>query len=173
MTGNTMNETTPDLTSFDFIVVNTSAGKDSQAMMDYVCRLAREAGVLDRVLAVHADLGRVEWKGTRELAEEHAKHYGTPFHVVRRVRHDEIRRVRGGHPVHRVDLLHGGHDGVRFVARPQNLQRDVLRRAGQRLREIGDGVRVSAEERDDPIWQSDLFVRCVPRERGAEQTRRA
>ena len=41
-------------------------------------------------------------------------------------------------------LFEPRHDGVRFVARPQNLQRDVLRRAGQRLREICDGIRVSA-----------------------------
>lgn len=62
-----------DLASFDCIVINTSAGKDSQAMMDYVVGLARAAGVLHKVIAVHADLGRVEWKGTRELAETHAK----------------------------------------------------------------------------------------------------
>lgn len=82
-----------NLTDFDFIVLNTSAGKDSQAMMDYVCRLAREAGVLDRVVAVHADLGRVEWAGTRELAEEHAKHYGIPLTVVRREKGDLLEQV--------------------------------------------------------------------------------
>lgn len=93
-----MNETLlnieQSLRSFDYIVVNTSAGKDSQAMMDYVCKLAREAGVLDRVVAVHADLGKVEWKGTRELAEEHAKHYGVRFFVVRREKGDLLAQVR-------------------------------------------------------------------------------
>lgn len=88
-----MNEI-PNLADFDFIVVNTSAGKDSQAMMDYVVRLAREQGVLNKVLAVHADLGRVEWKGTRELAEEHARHYGIPLHVVRREKGDLLQQVR-------------------------------------------------------------------------------
>ena len=52
---------TPDLKSYDFIVINTSAGKDSQAMMEYVMGLAKEAGITDRVIAVHCDLGRVEW----------------------------------------------------------------------------------------------------------------
>lgn len=74
----------PDLRAFDFILVNSSAGKDSQAMTDYVVELARAAGVADRLVMVHADLGRVEWKGTRELAEEHAAHYGIRFEVVKR-----------------------------------------------------------------------------------------
>jgi len=83
----------PNLAEFDVIVVNTSAGKDSQAMLDYVCRLAREAGVLDRVRAVHADLGRVEWRGTRELAEEQCAHYGVALTVVRREKGDLLQQV--------------------------------------------------------------------------------
>jgi 3'-phosphoadenosine 5'-phosphosulfate sulfotransferase (PAPS reductase)/FAD synthetase len=77
---------TPDLTSYDVIVINSSAGKDSQAMLDYVAELARTAGVSARVVVVHCDLGRVEWKGTRELAEEQARHYGFRFEVVSRDR---------------------------------------------------------------------------------------
>jgi 3'-phosphoadenosine 5'-phosphosulfate sulfotransferase (PAPS reductase)/FAD synthetase len=75
---------TMDLREYDFVVINSSAGKDSQAMLDYVVQLAREQGVVDRLLVVHSDLGRSEWKGTRELAERQAKHYGLPFHVVQR-----------------------------------------------------------------------------------------
>lgn len=74
-----------DLTEFDVIVVSTSAGKDSQAMLDHVVKLAEAAGVRDRVCAVHADLGRVEWKGTKELAAEQAAAYGVPFTVVSRI----------------------------------------------------------------------------------------
>ena len=88
------NDALPALTSYDWIVVNTSAGKDSQAMLDYVVRLARAAGVLDRVVAVHADLGRVEWEGTRELAERQAKHYGVRFEVVKREQNDLLDHVR-------------------------------------------------------------------------------
>lgn len=47
-------------------------------MLALVTARARAAGVLDRVVAVHADLGRVEWKGTRELAEEQALALGVP-----------------------------------------------------------------------------------------------
>jgi 3'-phosphoadenosine 5'-phosphosulfate sulfotransferase (PAPS reductase)/FAD synthetase len=50
-----------DLSTFDYIVVNTSAGKDSQAMLDLIVELATTAGVADRIVAVHCDLGRVEW----------------------------------------------------------------------------------------------------------------
>lgn len=76
--------TTPDLTVYDFILVNSSAGKDSQAMLDYMVELADAAGVRDRLVVVHSDLGRVEWSGTRELAEEQAAHYGIRFEVVER-----------------------------------------------------------------------------------------
>jgi 3'-phosphoadenosine 5'-phosphosulfate sulfotransferase (PAPS reductase)/FAD synthetase len=83
-----------ELAEFDVIVVNTSAGKDSQAMMDVIVRRAREEGVLDRVVAVHADLGRVEWKGTRELAEKQANAYGIRFEVVKRAQGDLLEHVR-------------------------------------------------------------------------------
>lgn len=83
-----------DLSTFDRIVINTSAGKDSQAMMDFVCEAAKAQGVLDRVVAVHADLGKVEWKGTRELAETHANHYGIKFVVVHREKGDLLQQVR-------------------------------------------------------------------------------
>ena len=58
-----------DLTSYDVIVVSTSGGKDSQTTMIVVARLAREAGVLDRVVAVHSDLGEaVEWPDAPQVA---------------------------------------------------------------------------------------------------------
>lgn len=83
----------PDLTTFDLILVNSSGGKDSQAMLDEVVALARAAGVVDRVRVVHADLGRVEWKGTRQLAEAQAAAYGVPFEVVRRELGDLLDQV--------------------------------------------------------------------------------
>ncbi len=83
----------PILIDYDFIVINSSAGKDSQAMTDYVVALAEAAGVKQRVRMVHADLGQVEWKGTKELAEEHAKHYGIPFHFVTRPQGDLLQHI--------------------------------------------------------------------------------
>lgn len=85
---------TPDLTAYDWIVVNSSGGKDSQTMLDEVVRQATLAGVKDRVVVVHADLQRVEWQGVRDLAERQARHYGVRFEVVRRPQGDLLQHVR-------------------------------------------------------------------------------
>lgn len=80
-----MSSSAPDLTDYDIILINTSAGKDSQTMMRVVVEAARAAGVLDRVVAVHADLGRVEWAGTKELARSQSEdHYNLRFELVSR-----------------------------------------------------------------------------------------
>ena len=92
---------TPDLTSYHWIVVNSSAGKDSQAMLDWVVERCDQAHVpRSRLIVVHADLGRVEWPGTRDLAEEQAKHYGLAFYVVRRPQGDLLDHIaqRGKFP---------------------------------------------------------------------------
>lgn len=83
-----------DLTSYDVILVNSSAGKDSQAMLDYVAEIATAQGVRDRVVVVHCDLGRMEWPGVRELAEEQTQHYGFRFEVVTRKQGDLLTQVR-------------------------------------------------------------------------------
>jgi hypothetical protein len=59
-----------NLRDYDLILINTSAGKDSQAMLDHVVALAKEAGVMDRLVAVHCDLGPVEWQGARSLSRK-------------------------------------------------------------------------------------------------------
>jgi 3'-phosphoadenosine 5'-phosphosulfate sulfotransferase (PAPS reductase)/FAD synthetase len=85
------------LESFDWIVVNSSGGKDSQAMLDLVCERAEAEGVLSRVVVVHADLGRVEWQGTREIAEAQATRYGVRFVVVDRAQGDLLAHVESRH----------------------------------------------------------------------------
>jgi 3'-phosphoadenosine 5'-phosphosulfate sulfotransferase (PAPS reductase)/FAD synthetase len=67
---------------FDIILANTSGGKDSQTTLGQVANLATAAGVKDRVVALHADLGRVEWAGTKALAKEQAEAYGVRFEVA-------------------------------------------------------------------------------------------
>jgi len=84
---------TPDLTTYDVILVNTSAGKDSQAMMTRLVEMADAAGVRDRLVAVHADLGRVEWAGTAELAQAQAEAYGIRFEIVRRPQGDLLDQI--------------------------------------------------------------------------------
>jgi len=93
-----MATTTPDLGSYDCILVNSSAGKDSQAMLDYLVELADTQGVSrDKFVVVHCDLGRVEWTGTLELAQEQAEHYGLRFEVVRRELGDLLEQVEQRH----------------------------------------------------------------------------
>ena len=88
----------PDLASFDVILVNISAGKDSQAALDVTYRAAAAAGVTDRLVTVFCDLGDLdEWPstaelglierygdqpGARDLAAQHAAHYGIRHEVV-------------------------------------------------------------------------------------------
>lgn len=74
----------PDLADYDVILVASSAGKDSQAMLDYVAELARAAGAEDRITVLHNDLGEVEWPDTAELAAEQAAHYGYRFEMRHR-----------------------------------------------------------------------------------------
>ncbi|MEW1700633.1 MULTISPECIES: phosphoadenosine phosphosulfate reductase family protein [unclassified Streptomyces] len=67
----------------DKIVVSTSAGKDSLVCGQRVVTLAAEAGCLDKVVLVHADLGEEsEWPGVRELAQRQAERWGVEFLVV-------------------------------------------------------------------------------------------
>lgn len=82
-----------DLGAFDVILVNSSAGKDSMASLDLIAAEAARQGVLDRVAVGHADLGRAEWAGTRELAREQAERYGLPFFVVSATGPDLLERV--------------------------------------------------------------------------------
>lgn len=84
----------PDLASYDAILLNTSAGKDSQAMLHHVAGLLKERGLLERAVALHCDLGEEEWPGTKELAATQACHYGFRFEVKRRKVRSLLEEVR-------------------------------------------------------------------------------
>jgi 3'-phosphoadenosine 5'-phosphosulfate sulfotransferase (PAPS reductase)/FAD synthetase len=83
----------PSLRDYDWVISNSSAGKDSAAMLDVLAEQAKSEGILDRLVVVHADLGKVEWPGTRELAERQARRYGLRFEVVRRKQGDLLQYV--------------------------------------------------------------------------------
>lgn len=85
---------TPNLCSYDHIVLNSSAGKDSQVMIDVVYHQAKALGIVDRLIIVHCDLGRAEWPGTKELAQQQAEHYGIKFIVVSRPQGNLLQHVR-------------------------------------------------------------------------------
>jgi 3'-phosphoadenosine 5'-phosphosulfate sulfotransferase (PAPS reductase)/FAD synthetase len=74
-----------NLHDYDGVLVNTSGGKDSQTVLRQVVLLAQRQGYdLDLIEAVHADLGKVEWEGVKELAREQAEHHGLRFTAVKR-----------------------------------------------------------------------------------------
>lgn len=77
------------------VLVTTSGGKDSVVMEDVVCTRAADLGVLNKVTAVHNDLGTtgkqfsdepVEWPGTEDLARRQTARYNVPFEVTKRPR---------------------------------------------------------------------------------------
>lgn len=84
----------PYLDDYDIVVINSSAGKDSQAMLDYVVSKAHcERYPLEQIVVVHADLGRVEWAGTPELAQRQAEAYGLRFIKVSRPQGDLLDHI--------------------------------------------------------------------------------
>lgn len=84
----------PDLNSYDYILVNSSSGKDSQAMLSYIVEHADKVGYpRDKIVVVHADLGRVEWEGSRDLAQQQAEHYGLRFEVAKREQNDLLEHI--------------------------------------------------------------------------------
>jgi 3'-phosphoadenosine 5'-phosphosulfate sulfotransferase (PAPS reductase)/FAD synthetase len=84
-------DATPDLTGYDWILVNSSAGKDSQTALRQVVLEADRQGVSrDRIVVAHQDLGQTvngndyEWRGVLDLAREQAEFYGLRFVVTAR-----------------------------------------------------------------------------------------
>ncbi|MEU4406246.1 phosphoadenosine phosphosulfate reductase family protein [Streptosporangium sp. NPDC023963] len=84
---------TLNLLAYDLIVICSSAGKDSLALLAYVAEQIREQGYRGRVVVLHNHLGvtrsgePVEWWGVEAAVREHAARYG--FEVV-------VRRRPGG-----------------------------------------------------------------------------
>jgi len=78
-----------NLHDFHRVFIRTSGGKDSQAMLDYVVAVADEQGYpRENITATHADLGRMEWKGTTDLVREQVAHYGLELVIVKRPQGD-------------------------------------------------------------------------------------
>ena len=130
-----LGEWQPNLRHFDLILLNSSGGKDSAAMLVVMKKLAEAQGVLDRLEVIHADLGSAEHTGVGALAADQARRLGLPFHVV----HREVRGVR-------LDLLD------RFV---ENLQDKFLaypstQREKNALGQLGFETREDTDT--DPVW---------------------
>lgn len=59
-----------DLRVYDIIAVSSSAGICSLNAILTAYEEAEMQGVLDRIVVVHADLGRLEWSGTVDLVKQ-------------------------------------------------------------------------------------------------------
>lgn len=127
------------LRSYDVIVVSSSGGKDSVVALDVVTQLAEQAGVADRIVVLHADLGRVEWHGTRDLAQRQAEHYGHRFEVVTREG-----RICTSKPRPKKGDPKGEHALYELGERYGDLLDQVLRRRAQLLK----------SGKDAPAWPS-------------------
>ena len=95
MDGFQANETEmPKLSEWDIILLNSSGGKDSQTMIRKVVRLAVDEGYpLENIIVAHAELGRVEWEGTTELAREQSEAYGLEFRSISRPQGDLLDHI--------------------------------------------------------------------------------
>ena len=76
------------------VALSVSGGKDSQAMALAVLALLRAEELPNRVVAVHADLGRAEWFDTPAQVEAQAAGWGVHLEVVRRTNGDLLDRIR-------------------------------------------------------------------------------
>ena len=79
-----------NLLAYNLIVICSSAGKGSMALLAYVAELVGEQSYRERVVVLHNDLGvtrsgePVEWWGVEAAAREHAERYGFECVVRRR-----------------------------------------------------------------------------------------
>ena len=72
-----------NLHEYDLIVINSSAGKDSLCSIYEICRMADEQRYnRNQIIVSHQDLGSMEWKGTRKLAEKQAFYRLFPLNIA-------------------------------------------------------------------------------------------
>lgn len=70
------------LNQWQWIVVNSSGGKDSQTALRQIVMMCDLDGIpRSRIVVSHQCLGPMEWPGTIDLARRQAKHYGLRFEV--------------------------------------------------------------------------------------------
>lgn len=76
------------------LAISVSGGKDSQATQIALDREFRERGWTGQVFAVHAHLGRMEWKQTLSHCHAVADRLDMPLHVVSRPQGDLLQEMQ-------------------------------------------------------------------------------
>jgi 3'-phosphoadenosine 5'-phosphosulfate sulfotransferase (PAPS reductase)/FAD synthetase len=66
------------------LAISISGGKDSQAMLNVLVKWFRACQYPGKIVAVFADLGRIEWAGTIEHCQKMCRDVGVELIVVRR-----------------------------------------------------------------------------------------
>ncbi|MGK7945057.1 MAG: phosphoadenosine phosphosulfate reductase family protein, partial [Microcystaceae cyanobacterium] len=75
---------TPLLANKDcLLAIGISGGKDSQAMLNYLKHLSTTHNWRCKLLAIHADLGRLEWQQTPQFVEHLCEEAGIELVVVK------------------------------------------------------------------------------------------
>jgi 3'-phosphoadenosine 5'-phosphosulfate sulfotransferase (PAPS reductase)/FAD synthetase len=74
--------------------ISVSGGKDSQALLNYLCQQRSEHQWEGECFAIHADLGRAEWKQTPQHVEKITQFADISLVVVRREKGDLIARFQ-------------------------------------------------------------------------------
>jgi 3'-phosphoadenosine 5'-phosphosulfate sulfotransferase (PAPS reductase)/FAD synthetase len=84
------------------VAISISGGKDSQALLKDTVAYMRKHFPTNKMFAIHADLGRVEWPQTMKHCKKLCKELGIELVVVRREKGDLLDRW-----TERMDLLEG------------------------------------------------------------------
>jgi 3'-phosphoadenosine 5'-phosphosulfate sulfotransferase (PAPS reductase)/FAD synthetase len=75
-----------NLHNYDIIIINSSGGKDSLVALWKIYVMAvKQKYALTNIHVSHQDLGRMEWKGTKELVQQQATLFGLQCHYSKRV----------------------------------------------------------------------------------------
>jgi DNA sulfur modification protein DndC len=74
---------TPILGKADALMASISGGKDSDVMLMALHEFRLEQGWNIPIVAIHCDVGRMEWRETLQHCEKLAEKYADEFHVLR------------------------------------------------------------------------------------------
>jgi len=149
---------------YDVIAINTSAGKDSVATAIRMVAWAKELGIADRAVFIHADLGdRIEWPDTAAYAAAEAEHLlpGVRFEIVSRVGtvSDGTSKVNKTYGIKNPPLYAKGEargdivDGVIARWKQVNALADLLDARGEH--------EAAAKSRKTPVWPSRAARSCT------------
>ncbi len=72
----------PNLYYYDLILVNTSGGKDSAAMIAKICQLTKDPRLQNRMIAIHSDLGEAEHPMVKQVVKQHGRRTHMPVVII-------------------------------------------------------------------------------------------